>query len=158
MRMKNIALLVLIVIADQIIKSWVRCFPPGITLFSFSPFLEIVHTINTGAAFSLFYNNSRLVLVLSVFLLSAVCIFSMRFMRLTQSASTALFCLIGGGIGNLLDRVLYKSVTDYIRLLFVDFPVFNLADVAITLSVFVLMFLILTGHLEEEGVTYGSNH
>ena len=151
-------LLILIIFIDQIVKTWIRCYPPGTALYSCSPLFEIVHTVNTGAAFSLLHTNSLLVLILSALLLFVVWVYTTRFMRLTQFAKTALFCLLGGGIGNLIDRLLYNSVTDYIRLLFIHFPVFNLADIAITLSVFILMLLILTGHLEEYGVNHGSDH
>ena len=57
--------------------------------------------------------------------------------------------LIGGGLGNLVDRILFGGVTDYIRLLFVRFPIFNFADVMITCSVFVLILLMMTNRLEE---------
>ena len=70
-------------------------------------------------------------------------------MRLTKAASLACMTLIGGGVGNLIDRILFGGVTDYIHLLFLDFPIFNLADIAITCSVFVLILLLMTNRLEE---------
>lgn len=144
----NIILLILIVVSDQLIKSCIRLVPTGTMLFSLPPFFRIIHTVNTGAAFSIFRGNIWLILILSIILLAALCIVVVRFMNLTRPASVAFFCLLGGGIGNLIDRLFYKSVTDYIQLLFIDFPVFNLADIAITLSIIILMILLMTGHLE----------
>ena len=67
--------------------------------------------------------------------------------------------MIGGGVGNLIDRIAYAGVTDYIRLLLFDFPIFNLADMAITGSIAVLLILLLTGRLEETtGEKDGSDH
>ena len=80
-------------------------------------------------------------------------------MRLTRTAQTAICCMIGGGVGNLIDRIVYAGVTDYIRLLLFDFPVFNLADIAITGSGVVLLILILMGKLEQTtGEEHGSDH
>ena len=62
-------------------------------------------------------------------------------------------------MGNLIDRIAYAGVTDYIRLLLFDFPIFNLADMAITGSIAVLLILLLTGRLEETtGEKDGSDH
>lgn len=58
----------------------------------------------------------------------------------------SLSVLLGGGIGNLIDRVIWGGVTDYIRLLFIRFPVFNFADICITVSVAVLSVLICFDH------------
>ena len=58
----------------------------------------------------------------------------------------SLSVLLGGGIGNLIDRVIWGGVTDYIRLLFIRFPVFNFADICITVSVAVLFVLICFDH------------
>ena len=66
--------------------------------------------------------------------------------------------LVGAGAGNLLDRILFGGVTDYIRLLWIPFPVFNLADICITVSVAVLSYCIITGRLDRhpEETVYGT--
>ena len=139
---------VLIAWLDQWIKSRVRLLPPGQAFFRVSGVLELVPSVNTGAAFSILRGKSWLLILLSVLLL-CFCVYWGRVMRLTKTASLACLTLIGGGAGNLIDRVLFGGVTDYIRLLFLDFPIFNLADIAITCSVFVLILLLMTNRLEE---------
>jgi len=139
---------VLVAGLDQLIKSRVRLLPPGQPFFRLSGLFELVPSFNTGAAFSMLRGNSALLIAISVLLLF-FCLYIGKIMRLTRPARLSCLLLIGGGAGNLIDRLFFGGVTDYIRLLFLDFPIFNLADVAITCSVFVLIMLLMTNRLEE---------
>ena len=139
---------VLIAGMDQWIKSWIRSLPEGIAFFRLSGCFELVPSVNTGAAFSILSGNNLLLISVAVLLLFA-CLYIRKVFHLTIPAVLAFQFLIGGGIGNLIDRIWFGSVTDYIRLLFLEFPIFNLADIAITCSVFVLILLLITNRLEE---------
>ena len=139
----------LFLVLDQAIKAYVRTIPTGQTFFTIPGFLSLTHCVNTGAAFSILSGKTLFLAMLSVFLLGTIYVFVCREMRLTAPARLALSCMIGGGVGNLLDRVLFGGVTDYVRLLFVSFPVFNLADIGITVAIAVLMVMLLTDTLEE---------
>jgi len=134
---------------DQWIKQMVRTMPQGQAFFRMDPLFELVPSVNTGAAFSLLSGNNAVLALLSVGLLVLLCEYIRKTMRLTKTAFAAFMCLLGGAAGNLIDRIFFGGVTDYIRTLFVDFPIFNLADIAITCSVFVLIILLLTNQLEE---------
>lgn len=148
-----------VIAADQAIKAVIRRQTPGQTIFEIPGVVAITPSFNTGAAFSLLSGQPMLLAVVSVALLLALCLYAARHIRLTRAAETALCCLIGGGVGNLIDRIAYAGVTDYIRLLLFVFPVFNLADMAITGSIAVLLILLLTGRLEETtGEKDGSDH
>ena len=148
-----------IIALDQAIKSLIRLTPVGSTLFEVPGVFSLTHSINTGAAFSLFSGRPMLLAILSIGLLAAIIFYARKSLRLTKPARVALACMLGGGIGNQMDRVFLSGVTDYIRLLFIDFPVFNLADMAITLSVMLLLFLLLTDALEETTEEkHGSDH
>lgn len=99
-----------------------------------------------AAAFSMMSSKTVVVAVISSVLMLALCVLLAR-----SRSSSRLFCvslsvLLGGGIGNLIDRVIWGGVTDYIRLLFIRFPVFNFADICITVSVAVLSVLICFDH------------
>lgn len=134
---------------DQLIKANIRQLPLQTTFFEIPGLFSLVHCVNTGAAFSALSGHTLLLIVLSLALLAAIWMYAAHRMHLTPKAKAALSCLIGGGLGNLLDRMLYSEVTDYIRLQFIDFPVFNLADIAITGAVAVLMILLFSNALEE---------
>lgn len=134
---------------DQLVKGWIRHAPLGVTLLDIPGLVSLTHVVNTGAAFSMFSGYTALLAAVSILLLTAIWVYAAKRMRLTKAAWTALACLTGGGMGNLLDRIFYAGVTDYIRLRFIEFPVFNLADIAITGSIAVLLILLATNMLEE---------
>ena len=148
-----------VIAADQAIKAVIRRQTPGQMIFEIPGVVAITPSFNTGAAFSLLTGQPMLLAVISAVLLLAFCLYVARRIRLTRAAETALCCLVGGGVGNLIDRIAFAGVTDYIRLLLFDFPIFNLADMAITGSIAVLLILLLTGRLEETtGEKDGSDH
>lgn len=148
-----------VVASDQAIKAVIRCQTLGQTIFEIPGVVAITPSFNTGAAFSLFSGNAVLLAAVSAALLLALLFYAGRHMHLTYAAQAALCCLVSGGVGNLIDRIAFAGVTDYIRLLLFDFPVFNLADMAITGSISVLLILLLTGRLEETtGEKDGSDH
>lgn len=159
MMKKLICIGVPVIAADQAIKAVIRRQTPGQTIFEIPGVVAITPSLNTGAAFSLFSGNAVFLAAISAALLLALVFYAVRHMSLTHAAQAALCCLVGGGVGNLIDRVVYAGVTDYIRLLLFDFPVFNLADMAITASIAVLLILLLAGRLEATtGVKDGSDH
>ena len=120
---------------DQAIKAGIRKMPVHTVFYEIPGVFALTHSVNTGAAFSLFSGRPILLAVVSA---------------VTGAAWMSFACLLGGGIGNLFDRVFFSGVTDYIVLQFVDFPIFNLADMAITGSVGVLLLLLLTNTLEKD--------
>ena len=149
---------ILIAALDQEIKAYVRRFPLGETFFEITGFLSLTHCVNTGAAFSMLSGYTAVIAVFSLGLLVGMGVYATRKLNLTAAALTASACLIGGGIGNLLDRLLFAGVTDYIHLQFIEFPVFNLADIAITGSVGVLLILLASDTLERSTEDkYGSD-
>lgn len=135
---------------DQAIKAGIRKMPVHTVFYEIPGVFALTHSVNTGAAFSLFSGRPILLAVVSAVLLAMIYRYVCRKMHLTGAAWMSFACLLGGGIGNLFDRVFFSGVTDYIVLQFVDFPIFNLADMAITGSVGVLLLLLLTNTLEKD--------
>lgn len=160
MNMMNTLLVSFVIAAvDQLVKLYIRTLPMGAVVFRIPYVLEITHYTNTGAVFSMLSGHTLLLAAVSSALLCLITYMVFARMHLSDAGKTAYAALLGGGIGNLIDRLLLGGVTDYIRLLFVRFPVFNLADIAITLSAFCLFFLTLTGKLEIcTGEEHGSDH
>ena len=58
--------------------------------------------------------------------------------------TVGLSCVAGGGIGNMIDRLVQGSVTDFLATTFIDFPVFNVADIFVTCGVAVCLLIVLT--------------
>lgn len=102
-------------------------------------FLQWRYVENTGAAFSLFTGKTAL---LSVFTAAVLLVgFYLIIAKKIKSrvALASIVMLMGGGLGNLIDRIFRHFVVDYIEVLFIDFPVFNLADCFVTVGEILLV-------------------
>ncbi len=119
----------------------------GLQIYS-SKFLNIELYWNSGIAFGLFsfsennlYNYMTLLIVLVIFVIVAMTLKSKDFTKL------ALLIILGGAIGNLFDRIIYKSVPDFIDIHFGDFHwfIFNVADIFISLGVIFMILIEIIG-------------
>lgn len=101
--------------------------------------LQLRYVENTGAAFSLFSDKTEMLSVFTAVVLLAgfVLIFTNKIK--SKLVLTSVVMLMGGGLGNLIDRVFRHFVVDYIEVLFVDFAVFNFADCFVTVGEFILI-------------------
>ena len=146
MKKKFFLLAAVLALVDQALKSLVRLYPEGHVILSAPPLVQLDRTTNTGAAFGMLSSKTMLIAVMSLALMAALCVFLIRSTSNSRPFYISLAGLIGGGIGNLIDRLIWGGVTDYIRLLFVRFPIFNFADICITISVVILFVLICFDH------------
>jgi signal peptidase II len=133
------AVAAVVLIADQLTKQLVRSsialgdsrhVLPGVTL---------VRAQNGGIAFSLFSGSEAGVILVSSTIVAAVLTY-FAFHRERRWMWLACGLVVGGALGNLVDRVRVGEVTDFIKL--PDWPAFNLADASITLGVLVLLWLV----------------
>ncbi len=101
--------------------------------------LQFRYVENTGAAFSLFSDKTQLLSAFTAVVLLAgfVLIFTNKIK--SKIVLTSVVMLMGGGLGNLIDRIFRHFVVDYIEVLFVDFAVFNFADCFVTVGEFILI-------------------
>lgn len=108
---------------------------------------RILHIKNTGAAFSMLQNQTLFLTVMSVVGLGAILLY-FRFRPSDHPLlRIALALQLGGALGNLIDRVRYGEVTDLLKI--PRWPVFNLADTAISIGVgTVIIFLLFVGEGE----------
>lgn len=129
----------LVVLVDQLTKRTVAAGIGTGQEHKLVPGLELVHVRNTGVAFSLFSGGGAIVLVFTFVALGVlVGYLAMRPTRAWLWLPTGL--LIGGALGNLIDRVANGAVTDFIKL--PHWPAFNVADIAITFGVLTLLWVI----------------
>jgi signal peptidase II len=100
--------------------------------------VKIIHITNSGAAFGILQGAGPLLVVTSLFGMAAILIylFNPGFAHPIMRAGLAL--MLGGAIGNLIDRVYAGEVVDFIK--FPHFPAFNVADSAITIGVLLLLW------------------
>ncbi len=143
MKKKVLIISVVVFLLDQIIKLIV------VQNLNYVPvipgFLSLTYAENTGVAFSLFNDSKTLIIMISILL--TVFLFYLFYKDYVLKEKSNLikdfsFGLLFGGIfGNLADRILRGVVIDYVSLKFFSysFPVFNLADVAITLGVILMV-------------------
>ncbi len=94
---------------------------------------------NTGAAFSSFSDNTMLLTVITLLIL-IICLVLLLSRKLKPMfINICLLLVVAGGIGNIIDRILYGYVVDFIEPLFINFAVFNFADCCITVGAFMLI-------------------
>ncbi|AGF75167.1 signal peptidase II [Bartonella vinsonii] len=129
---------------DQAVKYWIMnnmLLGTEIPLF---PFLSLYHVRNSGIAFSFFSSFSHWGLIAITFAILVFLLWLWKNVEYHKSLTRfGLTLIIGGAIGNLIDRIRFHHVTDYI-LFHIDnifyFAIFNLADSFITLGVIAILF------------------
>ena len=148
-----LAMAAVAVILDQIVKAWVRSALPktGDTAPFIPGVLRLLHVENTGAAFSMGEGKGFffVAIAVAIFILALLAVWKEE---LSVPFALALGAVAGGGIGNMIDRLVQGSVTDFFATQFMDFPVFNVADIFVTLGVIcVLICLIREGGADRRG-------
>ena len=134
------------VLLDQISKSIVV---NGLPLYGEARFipgvLSFYHTRNTGAAFSMLSDRRWVFMLLSCVAIVAITVMLYFWRSRHVLLTVSLSMILGGGIGNMIDRIVNGYVTDFFRVDFVDFAVFNVADSfltvgAVLLGVYIIFF------------------
>ena len=105
--------------------------------------LSFSYTQNTGVAFGLISNNIIFVIIFNIVILGII----IKFLKennesIDYTVLVSLILILSGGIGNLIDRILRGYVVDFIKFDFINFPIFNVADISITLGIFILVIVI----------------
>lgn len=122
-----IAIASVAIILDQVSKAWVRQNLLFGRTLNPTGWVRIVHVGNTGAGGGLFEGMPLLAAILSLTISIGVIIFYSRLQGRGWMIRIAMGLLLGGGLGNLIDRVLQGYVTDFISI--GSLPIFNVADV-----------------------------
>jgi len=142
-----LALVVLVI--DQVIKYFIHSsMYLGQSIPLLNGFVQLTYVRNTGAAFSLFLGFSPYLIVVGIAAVAAIIYFHFRSAKKDYYLQTALAFILGGSLGNLLDRILRSYVVDYIDFKF--FPVFNLADIMINIGVLLIIIRLIK---EEQDVS-----
>lgn len=135
-------LALLVIVLDQAVKAAVRRnVPVGGTIAVWPDVFHLTHTQNSGMAFSLLEGATGVLITAALFVMAVIIWVQRRHGKsLPALLGVALALPLGGAAGNLIDRVLFGYVTDLFDFLAIHFPVFNVADAAITVGVGLLAF------------------
>lgn len=135
---------IIVIIADQITKFWIIdkiMLPPRI--ITINEYFNIVLTWNNGISFGLFNNDNKI----NALVISSIAIVIILFLiRLLSKAETKKLnigfgLIIGGAVGNIVDRSIYGAVMDFLDLHIGTYhwPAFNIADSSITIGAIILI-------------------
>lgn len=115
-------------------------------------FLNITYVHNTGAAFSLFEGNTWLLVAIGIIAVIGLTIYIGKLVHITDFDMFTYSLLVGGVLGNLIDRIVHGYVIDYISLNIFGyhFPIFNFADMCIVGSVILIFISGIKGDLWRE--------
>ena len=131
----------LIVFLDQLTKFFIK---NNFQLNQSTPIikniLHITYITNTGSAFGLFKGLNWFFIFFSIIVISAIFYFINKIGNNEKMMQLSVGLVLGGTIGNLIDRIAYGAVIDFID--FRIWPVFNVADSAVTISVVLLITLL----------------
>ncbi len=142
--------LVLCVAADQAMKLWTVA---NLGLYESMPLVpgvvELYYIQNTGGGFSILSGHTWLLSALTIVLLAFLAALIVKKVFTHPLAVWTLILIIGGGLGNLIDRVRLGYVVDMFNLEFINYPVFNIADMFVVCGAigFAVYYLLLQDRL-----------
>ena len=152
------ALLVLLLVgADQVVKYLVRTnIPLGESVPFLPHIMDLTYVKNTGAAFSIFEEHTWILTLVSLVVSIALCVaLARKWITRHPIGRVCLTMVLAGAVGNLIDRALFGFVTDMFQTTFIQFAVFNVADICVVVGgiAFCLYYLFFYEKLEgkEEG-------
>lgn len=140
----NLIVLILLIGADQGIKYWAVAELAPVGAMPLIPHVvELRFFLNDGMAFSMLSGKQLLLIAATSVTLLGVAYYLFFRCRNNRLMQTALLLILGGGIGNLIDRVMNGEVVDYINLLFMRFAIFNFADICVCVGAALMVLCVL---------------
>lgn len=149
----GLVLILILTIFDRLSKIWAaKTLSQGFDIVLIPRVLELHYIENTGAAFSIMTGKILFFLIITV----VMCVFIVYVMLKTPAEKRfdpffyCLVFLLSGALGNFYDRLFYHYVVDFIYFVLIDFPVFNVADIYVTVSMALIIVLILFYYNDED--------
>lgn len=137
----------ILVAADQLTKLWAVTSLKGQASVSFIPkLLQFTYVENTGIAFGMLKGMHWLVIPINIVIMTACVLMARSYNKKGAKLAVVALCMIvSGAFGNMLDKIFKGYVVDFIETVFVEFPVFNVADIlvccgAALLCIYVVFF------------------
>ena len=125
-----------LIAADQALKYWTVT---HLALGESTPFLpglmQLTRLHNYGAAWSSFSGKTALLIAVTAVLLAAVCVLLVKGIVRHPLGVAGCLLILGGGVGNIIDRIAHGYVVDMFDILLFEYPIFNLADCFVVVGV-----------------------
>lgn len=143
----EIIILILGIVLDRISKIWaLNTLASGKDIVITKNLFSLSYLENRGAAFGIFQNRLIFLSLITVIVILGVAYFIVKYKPTSKLLKISLSLIISGAIGNLIDRIYYKFVVDFIMLHYKDvyfFPTFNVADTLVVIGTILLAIYIL---------------
>lgn len=128
-----------ILVCDQFSKNWIiRQFEPGESWPLIKDIFHLTYVRNSGAAFGIFAFRTSFFIIVSLFMIFLILYGERLFPRESSFLHIGMSLLLGGALGNLIDRIRYGYVIDFLD--FKIWPVFNVADISLVIGIIFLVY------------------
>lgn len=156
--LSSVLFVVVLIVLDQLTKVLATAYLAPVGVMPFLPgIMELRYVLNDGMAFSMLAGARWLLIVVTAAALAVLSWWAFTKKKTQPKLEhISLLLVIGGGIGNLIDRVLHGYVVDFFATTFIDFAVFNVADCFVVVGMTLLMIAILRqefGHKAAEATS-----
>lgn len=144
---------IILVILDQLTKSLAVTYlkdRPAIVLWE--NVFELHYLENRGAAFGMLQNQKVLFVIIAVVMLTAISYILIKIPRIPHyyALEILLVLIASGAVGNMIDRVSLSYVVDFFYFKLIDFPIFNVADIYVSVSCFLLAVLLIFFYKDQD--------
>ncbi len=139
------------IMIDQIVKIIIRTKIKLNTSIPLIPnIFNLTYVENKGAAFSILQNTQIFLIIIGLVFLYVIDYYIKKEKKFDKLNIIALGLIIGGIIGNLVDRILLHAVVDYLDFTLINFPIFNIADSCITIGVILFIISIIKEEIDSK--------
>ena len=141
--------LLLLVVLDQAVKQWARNYlmpPYGVVAFPLiDGLIGFKWATNEGAAFGILQGGRWFFVILTIVVVAVILVyeFKLPYTRQNMWIRIPMLLILAGAIGNFIDRLLFGYVVDMFQFLFINFPIFNVADILLVTGTFAYAFAVL---------------
>lgn len=143
----EIIIIILVNLADRLTKLWaVKQLKSGNDLTIIKGIFDFSYLENRGAAWGIFQNKIIFLLIITIIIFAGIVYYLVKYKPKSKLIRLSLSLIIGGAIGNMYDRAVYKYVVDFIHFHYMEvynFPTFNVADMSVVIGTALLAICLL---------------
>ncbi|MFZ5944053.1 MAG: signal peptidase II [Bacillota bacterium] len=143
-------LIALLVVIDQLCKYTAETYLKPIETYPIiQNIFHLTYARNTGAAFSILQGKQTFLITVSLIVIIALMLYFFRNIKKGNTyLNLSISLIIGGALGNLIDRIRLGYVVDFLDFILINYPIFNTADVFVVSGIIFLIYAILFTDLE----------